>query len=89
MCGAEFPLSCARPDEAASHPACLPITSNIKTLVELLDMLLTSKAASFVDVAMYFATDPKPGQLSVKGKSLSIVLGMPIQVTGNPASFVY
>ena len=52
-------------------------------------MLFTSKAASFVEVAIYFATDPKPGQLSVKGKSLSIVLGIPIHVTGNPAFFVY
>ena len=57
--------------------------------MELLDILLTSRAASFVEVAIYFATDPNPGQLSVKGKSLSMVFGIPIQVTGNPASFVY
>ena len=82
-------LDCASPEDAASQPACLPITSKINTFVELLDMLFTSKAASFVEVAIYFATDPKPGQLSVKGKSLSIVLGIPIHVTGNPAFFVY
>ena len=29
---------------------------------------------------MYLATEPKPGQQSVKGRSLSTVLGMPMQV---------
>ena len=41
-------------------------------------MLATSRPASLVDIAMYLATDPNPGQLSVKGISLSTVLGMPI-----------
>ena len=35
----------------------------------------TSKEASRVEVAMYLATEPKPGQLSVIGRSLSTVLG--------------
>ncbi len=65
MCGAGLFLDCARPEEAANQPACLPITSKMKTFVELLDMLLTSKAASLVEVAIYLATDPNPGQLSV------------------------
>ena len=45
-------------------------------------MLAMSKPASAVEVAMYLATLPKPGQLSVAAKSLSIVFGMPIQVSG-------
>ena len=45
-------------------------------------MDLTSKAASLVETAVYLATEPKPGQLSVIGKSLSTVLGMPTQVMG-------
>ena len=41
-------------------------------------MLLTSSPASRVEVATYLATDPKPGEQSVKGRSLSTVLGIPI-----------
>ena len=70
------------PADAASHPACLPITSNIKTFVDVSDIDLTSNDASRVDVAIYLATEPKPGQQCVMGKSLSIVLGKPIQVIG-------
>src|SRR3990167_4473844 len=71
-----------RPAEAAIHPACRPITSRINTLVEVADIQETSKAASCVEIAIYFATEPKPGQLSVKAKSLSIVFGRPIQTKG-------
>ena len=39
-------------------------------------MEATSKAASRMETATYLATEPKPGQLSVMGKSLSTVLGM-------------
>ena len=49
-------------------------------------MLLTSKPASNVDVATYFATEPKPGEQSVIGRSLSTVLGMPMQVKGSLSS---
>ena len=35
----------------------------------------TSKPASRVETAMYLATEPKPGQLSVIGRSLSTVFG--------------
>ena len=66
------------PAAEAIQPACLPITSRIKTLVELFDIDFTSSEASYVDVAMYLATVPKPGQFSVIGKSLSIVFGKPI-----------
>ncbi len=38
-------------------------------------MEATSSAASLVDTATYFATEPKPGLLSVIGKSLSTVFG--------------
>ena len=34
-----------------------------------------SSEASLADIATYFATEPKPGQLSVTAKSLSIVFG--------------
>ena len=60
----------------------------MKTFVEVSDILSTSSPASLIEVDTYFATEPNPGQLSVKGRSLSIVLGMPIQVTGNPRSAV-
>ena len=49
-------------------------------------MLLTSNPASNVDVATYFATEPKPGEQSVIGRSLSTVLGMPMQVKGSLSS---
>ena len=38
ICGASSLLILARTDEAAIHPACLPITSKINTLVEVSDM---------------------------------------------------
>ena len=44
----------------------------------------TSKLASRVDTAMYLATDPKPGQLSVMGRSLSTVLGTWMAWMGRP-----
>ena len=40
-------------------------------------MLFTSSPASKVEVATYFATEPKPGEQSVNGRSLSTVLGNP------------
>ena len=60
------------------------MTSRIKTLVEVLAIESTSMAASWVETATYLATEPKPGQLSVTGRSLSTVFGTPRQVTGNP-----
>ena len=75
----------ASPPAAAIHPACRPMTSSMKTLVEVFAMEATSSAASIVDTATYFATEPNPGQLSVTGRSLSTVLGMPTQVTGKPS----
>ena len=38
--------------------------------------------ASFVDIATYFATEPKPGLQSAMGKSLSIVFGIWIALIG-------
>jgi len=52
------------------------------TLVELSHIDATSSPASRMETATYLATDPKPGQLSVMGKSLSTVFGMPMQVSG-------
>ena len=58
------------------------MTSKTNTLVEVSAIEATSKAASRVEMATYFATEPKPGQESVKGRSLSTVFGMPIAVIG-------
>ena len=43
-----------------------------------------SKDASLAEVATYFATEPKPGQLSVTARSLSIVFGMAIALRSYP-----
>jgi len=51
----------------------------MNTFVEVLAIEATSSAASCVDTAMYFATEPNPGQQSVIGRSLSTVLGTPMQ----------
>ena len=77
----------AKPPAAAIQPACLPITSRINTLVDVLAIEATSKLASRVETATYFATDPKPGQQSVTGKSLSTVLGMCIACIGKFSAF--
>ena len=58
------------------------MTSRMKTRVDVFAMDATSRAASRVEIATYLATEPNPGQLSVSGRSLSTVLGMPTQVTG-------
>ena len=63
------------PLAAVIQPAWRPITSRMKTLVEVFAMDATSKPASRMLVATYFATEPKPGQQSVIGRSLSTVLG--------------
>ena len=84
MCGASPGRVPANPPAAAIQPACRPITSRMKTRVEVDAIDATSIAASRVDTATYFATDPKPGQLSVTGRSLSTVFGTPIACTGNP-----
>ena len=82
MCGASPRLLPARPPAAAIQPACRPMTSSTKTLVEVRAIDRTSSAASRVETAMYLAADPNPGQQSVKARSLSTVLGIPMQVTG-------
>ena len=58
------------------------MTSSTNTLVEVRAMDATSSAASRVETAMYLATEPNPGQQSVIGRSLSTVLGMPMQAIG-------
>ena len=79
-----MPSSSTRPPAAAIQPACRPITSMTKILVEVAAIDRTSKLASSVDTAMYLATEPKPGQLSVIGRSLSTVFGTWIACTGKP-----
>ena len=78
ICGGFFLFSFAKADDAAIHPACLPITSKIKTFVDVAHIDATSSPASSVDIAVYFATEPNPGQKSINGKSLSTVFGIPI-----------
>ena len=73
--GRSISLLDAMAPAAAIQPAWRPITSSTNTLVEVFAMEATSKVASRVDTAMYFATEPKPGQLSVMGRSLSTVFG--------------
>ena len=51
------------------------MTSRMNTLVEVAHMEAMSRPASRVEVAMYLATLPKPGELSVIGRSLSTVFG--------------
>ena len=58
------------------------MTSKINTFVELSHIDLVSREASSVDVAMYFAAEPNPGQLSVRARSLSTVFGMAIHFIG-------
>ena len=53
-------------------------------MVEVSDIDSTSKAASIVEIAIYLAADPNPGQQSVIAKSLSTVLGIAIQLMGYP-----
>ena len=82
MCGASSGRCLARPAAAAIQPVWRPITSRMNTLVEVSHIEATSSAASRTETATYFATEPKPGQQSVWGRSLSTVLGMPMQATG-------
>src|SRR5215469_12585981 len=85
MCGGSPGLRPASPLEAAIHPACRPMTSSTNTLVEVRAIEATSSPASRVETATYLATEPKPGQQSVCGRSLSTVLGTPTQVMGYPS----
>ena len=77
-----MPWSATSPPAAAIQPAWRPITSITKTLVEVAAIERTSIEASSVDTATYFATEPKPGQQSVSGRSLSIVFGTWIACSG-------
>ncbi len=88
MCGASPSCSAANPAAPAIQPAWRPMTSITKTLVELSHIEATSKPASRIDTATYLATEPKPGLLSVIGRSLSTVLGMPMQVMGKPCCWL-
>ena len=50
-------------------------------------MDLISSEASLDEVAIYLATEPNPGQLSVTARSLSIVLGTATALNSYPRSF--
>ncbi len=54
----------------------------MNTRVEVSAIAATSSAASRTDTAVYLAAEPKPGQVSVTARSLSMVLGTPTQVSG-------
>src|SRR5690606_10139353 len=85
-CGASSGVAPASPAEAASQPAWRPMASYTNTLVEVSDIEATSSAASRTDTAVYLAAEPKPGQQSVTARSLSIVFGTPMQVSGESNS---
>jgi len=85
MCGAWSGPLPARPAAETIQPAWRPMTSITNTLVEVLAIEATSSAASRVEIATYFATEPKPGVQSVCGRSLSTVLGTPTQITRWPS----
>ena len=82
ICGASSGDCPARPAAAASQPAWRPMASYTNTLVEVSAMACTSSAASRTDTAVYLAAEPKPGQVSVTARSLSMVLGTPMQCSG-------
>src|SRR3954467_507148 len=75
MIGKSPGWSAARPPAAAIQPAWRPMTSRMKTLVEVFAIDATSKLASRVETATYLATDPNPGQQTVTGRSFSTVFG--------------
>ena len=77
-----MPCSSIRPPAAAIQPAWRPITSSTNTLVEVRAIERTSNEASSAETATYFATEPKPGQQSVIGRSLSTVFGTWIACSG-------
>ena len=54
----------------------------MKTLVDVSAIDKTSRLASCVETEIYLATEPNPGQVSVIGRSLSTVLGIPIDAIG-------
>src|SRR3954463_562943 len=74
--------SAAMPTAAVIQPAWRPITSSTNSLVDVFAIDATSKAASRIDVATYFATEPNPGQLSVTARSLSTVFGTCTAIKG-------
>jgi hypothetical protein len=78
MCGGSLGDRLARTVPAAIHPADRPMTSTMQHAPSSVAMLATSAPISITVVALYFTTDPYPGQWSVWGKSLSIVLGTPM-----------
>src|SRR6476469_7211812 len=86
MCGGSSGPLPASPPAAAIQPACRPITSSTNTRVEVRAIEATSSAASRVETATYFATEPNPGQQPVCGRSLSTVFGTPMQMTLCPSS---
>ena len=51
-------------------------------MVEVRAIDATSNDASRMETATYFATEPNPGQLSVIGRSLSTVFGIPTATIG-------
>ena len=80
--GEGTPIIGEEPEAAAVQPACRPMTSRVKTWVEVRHIDATSNAASRREVARYFASEPNPGEQSVIGRSLSTVLVIPTHTIG-------
>ena len=60
-----WPFSHAIAVDSASQPLCRPMTSMMKTLVDVADIACVSRLASRMLVARYFAQDGNPGLKSV------------------------
>ena len=59
---------CREPARSGDPAGVAPHHLEHEHLVEVLAIEATSNAASRIDVATYFATEPKPGQVSVSGE---------------------
>ena len=80
--GASPFCSAASAQAAVIQPAFRPITSKANTFLEVRLTDDKSNAVSRRQVARYFAAEPKPGEQSVMGRSLSTVFGIPTHTIG-------
>ena len=77
---AGYPLAAVHVPKTVDND--LAVTDNCPGFGSVAKYVATSMREAAFDVATYFATEPKPGQLSVTARSLSTVLGMPTQMSG-------
>jgi len=77
--------SAARPQAAVIHPRACPLLHHEDPRRSLRHRGKRRNPLRESRSPRIFATDPKPGQLSVIARSLSTVLGMPTQTSGYPS----